>query len=113
MVTRPKDELNAMELLQGFRRGQLLHEMDDALTRVVTAIRDTGGSGSITIKIPFKMNRAGQLECAPTVEAKVPREAMGTGIYFASADGRLSRRDHRQADIEDYIDGRPGLSAAN
>lgn len=39
---------------------------------------------------------------------KKPARALGTGIYFASDDNRLTRRDPNQMDIEDEIERRRG-----
>ena len=103
---KPDHSLNFLEFLQTFRRGDLLREGDEQLRRVIDAIANTGGDGCITITLPFKTNKAGQIECTPKVTAKAPQRPMGTGIYFADDDGRLSRRDPRQLDIEDEIERR-------
>ena len=42
---------------------------------------------------------------------KKPARALGTGIYFATEDGRLTRRDPNQMDIEDEIERRRALDA--
>ncbi|EEX09606.1 conserved hypothetical protein [Ruegeria lacuscaerulensis ITI-1157] len=76
------------------------------MTRVIEAMAETGGDGEITIKLPFKLNKAGQIECTPKITAKVPQRPMGTGIFFANDEGRLSRRDPNQFDIEDEIERR-------
>lgn len=94
-----RDELNFLEFLQSFRRGELLREANDQLEDLIRAVKDTGGKGDITIKLPFKINDAGQLECVPRVDSKRPRRALGTGIYFATEDGQLTRRDPDQADM--------------
>lgn len=101
-----RHELNFLEFLQTFRRGELLHQADGRLTAVVEAMRETGGNGTLTIKLRFKMNKAGQIECIPDVAASIPMKPLGTGIYYASDDGKLSRRDPNQMDIEDEIDRR-------
>lgn len=94
-----RDELNFLEFLQSFRRGELLREANDQLEDLIRAVKDTGGKGDITIKLPFKINDAGQLECVPRVDSKRPRRALGTGIYFATENGQLTRRDPDQADM--------------
>lgn len=100
-----RDELNFLEFLQSFRRGELLREANDQLEELIRAVKDTGGKGEITIKLPFKVNDAGQLECLPRVDSKRPRKALGTGIYFATEDGQLTRRDPDQRDwLEDELD---------
>lgn len=101
-----KAELNFLEFIQSFRRGELLAEGDKCLNELIDAINLTGNSGSITITLPFKVNKAGQLECDPAVTLKKPRRPMGTGIYYATEDGRLSQRDPRQSDWVSDIDER-------
>ena len=98
--------LNFLEFLQGFRRGELIRQGNDELERVICAMKETGGDGEITLKMPFKLNKAGQIECQPKLTAKVPRQQMGVGIYFLSDEGKLSRRDPNQYDIEDEIERR-------
>ncbi|MCJ8138411.1 transcriptional regulator [Falsirhodobacter halotolerans] len=101
-----KAELNFMEFIQSFRRGELLEMGDKHLNELMDAINETGGNGSITITLPFKVNKAGQIECTPDIAVKKPRRPMGTGIYYATDDGRLSRRDPRQEDWVDDLDDR-------
>ena len=102
----PRDELNFLEFLQTFRRGELLREADARLAEVLEAIQDTGNSGEITLKLPLKVNKAGQIECVPQVTAKKPRRELGAGIYFLSDDARLSRRDPNQGDWLDAVESR-------
>lgn len=97
----PKEDLNFLEFLQSFRRGELLAEADTQLAELVEAVQETGGKGELTIKLPFKVNDAGQIECLPAVTSKKPRKAMGRGIYFATSEGRLTRRDPQQHDMFD------------
>lgn len=104
----PKTEdLNFLEFLQTFRRGELLAECDEQLAELVAAMKRTGGKGEMTLKLPFKLNEAGQIECLPMVASKKPRRPMGRGIYFATEEGRLTRRDPSQFDMfEDELASR-------
>jgi hypothetical protein len=104
---RNNDTLNAAELLHSFRRGVLLQQLDQSISDVIDAIANTGCDGSVTMKLAFKLNKAGQIECAPKIEAKVPKMPLGTGIYYADESGQLTRRDPRQMDIDDVIGMRP------
>lgn len=101
-----RQELNFLEFIQSFRRGELLAEGDKLLNEVISAVRETGGNGAITIKIPFKVNKAGQIECDPAFGVTKPRRPLGTGIYFATDDGALTRRDPNQGDWVDDLEGR-------
>lgn len=98
-----KHDLNFMEFLQGFRRGELVGTLDDHLEELMAAIRDTGGKGDLTLKLPFKVNDAGQIECVPQVTLKRPQRPIGTGIFFVSEEGRLTRRDPAQDDFFDEV----------
>ena len=60
----------------------------------------------MTLLLPFKTNKAGQIECQPLIKIKKPRRAMGTGIFYASDDGRLTRRDPNQPDLLDELEMR-------
>lgn len=102
----PKDTLTFLEFLQSFRRGELLAEGEQLLSELMEAVRDTGGKGELTLKLPFKVNDAGQIECIPTFTLKKPRRPLGTGIYFVTEDGLLTRRDPAQDDLFDEIAAR-------
>lgn len=106
-----KDELNFLEFVSSFRRGELLDEGNQKLNELMDAIQRTGGNGALTLKLNFKVNKAGQLEIQPDLTIKKPTRALGAGIYFVSDDGRLSRRDPRQMDIEDEIERRRSMDA--
>lgn len=101
-----RHDLNFLEFLQTFRRGELLAEGDQKLTELVEALALHQGSGSLTVKISFKVNKAGQIEATPDVTVKKPTRPLGAGIYFASDTNQLTRRDPNQMDIEDEIERR-------
>lgn len=110
-MPRNPHELNFLEFLQTFRRGDLLAEGDAKLTELVEAIQRTGNGGSFTLKLGFKVNKAGQIEITPDVKLSKPNRALGVGVFYATEDGRLSRRDPQQMDIEDVIHATRGLAA--
>ncbi|AZV00170.1 hypothetical protein pben1_p13 [Paracoccus phage vB_PbeS_Pben1] len=101
-----RHELNFLEFIQGFRRGELLETGDQKLSELIEAIRETGNGGSLSMKVSIKVNKAGQLEVVPDITIKKPTRSMGTGIYFATDDGRLTRRDPNQMDFEDELERR-------
>ena len=101
-----RDELSFLEFLQTFRRGELLSEGNNLLSELMAALRDTGGKGDLTVKLSFKVNDAGQIECVPQLSCNKPRKPLGTGIYFVTEDGGLTRRDPAQDDFLDELDAR-------
>lgn len=96
--------INFLEFMQTFRRGELLRQADEHLSNIVAEMKETGGDGKLTVELPLKFNKAGQIEVNPKLTPKVPQRPIGTGIYFADDDGRLTRRDPSQYDIEDEIE---------
>lgn len=102
----PPRDLTFLELLQSHRRGEIISRADVLLEELVEAVATTGQSGDITIKLPLKVNKAGQIEITPKLTMSKPHPALATGIYFASDDNRLTRSDPRQMDIEDEIERR-------
>lgn len=105
-AARAEPPMNFIALLQSMRRGEILAEGDSHLTKVVEAIREHGGKGSITLSLALKMNKAGQIEITPDLKSQAPRRALSTGIFFADDDGNLTRRDPNQADWVDDINAR-------
>lgn len=101
-----RDTLNFIEFIQRFRRGDLVREANDQLEELIRAVKETGGKGELNIKLPFKLNAAGQLECLPVVTQKRPRRALGAGIFFATDEGELSQRDPNQDDMFDELEAR-------
>ncbi len=101
-----KNDLNFLEFMQSFRRGELIAEADELLSELMEAIQKTGGKGEITLKLPFKPNDAGQIECIPVLTLKKPRRPMSTGIYFVSDNQKLTRNDPTQDDLFDELDAR-------
>ena len=110
-MARDSHEVNFLGLIQSFRRGELLDDGNQKLNELVEAIRTTGAGGDLTLKLKFKLNKAGQLEIQPELTIKKPTRALGMGIFFATDDGTLSRRDPHQMDIEDEIERRRSMDA--
>lgn len=94
-----KEELSFLEFMQTHRRGELLHRADEVFRELIEAVGQTSGKGVMTIKLPVKVNDAGQIEILPQLQMNKPRPAMGVGIYYATDEGRLTRRDPNQGDM--------------
>lgn len=102
------DELNFLQFLQGFRRGDLVREADALMGELMQAIQDTGGKGKLVLELPFGVNKAGQIECVPKMKVDKPLRPIGTGIFYLSDDARLSRRDPNQHEMFDEMEERRG-----
>ena len=104
-------DLNFMQFIQTFRRGELLDDCNQKLNELMEALATADKGGSFTLKFDFKHNKAGQIEITPNAVIKKPAKNVPPGVYFISDDSRLTRRDPRQMDIEDEIDRRRSMEA--
>jgi isopentenyl phosphate kinase len=79
-----------------------VNEASDQLNDLVTAVRDTGRAGSMTITIDVKPQSKGDvsvLSIGDKITTKMPKVEHGETIMFASADGTLTRNDPRQIEM--------------
>ena len=104
--------ISFLNLMQTHRRGEIPSEADAAMTAILTALREHGGKGKLTLTLNFKLGKSGQVEITPDLKSEKPRRAMSTGLFFATDDGELSRRDPAQPDwVDDIADRRSGHDA--
>lgn len=97
-------DLNFMQFIQTFRRGELLDDCNQKLNELMETLATSDKGGSMTVKFDFRHNKAGQLEITPSATIKKPTKNVPPGVYFISDESRLTRRDPRQMDIEDEIE---------
>lgn len=97
-------ELNFLQFVQTFRRGELLDDCNQKLNELMDAIGETGKSGKLSLTFDFKIAKGGHLEVTATPKISKPSQAIPPGIYFTNDQNRLTRRDPRQMDIEDEIE---------
>jgi hypothetical protein len=108
----PEPSITFLQLLQTHRRGEIPAEADAALTDILTALREFGGAGKLTLTLKLKLNKTGQIELAPDLKVEKPRRAMSTGLFYADDDGRLMRRDPNQGDwVDEVANRRDGLDS--
>ncbi len=106
-----EQSISFLQLLQSHRRGEIPAEADAALTDILTALREHGGKGKLTMTLNLKLNKTGQIELAPDLKVEKPRRAMSTGLFFTDDDGKLMRRDPNQGDWVDEMAARRELDS--
>jgi hypothetical protein len=78
-------------------KGRTHEELSKALQEVVLAARETGKTGSITLKLNIKcIADADAFEVTDTVSVKVPTGARPKSLWFATDDGELTRDNPHQ-----------------
>lgn len=92
-----------LETLRELRAGRTLDDLAENLAEIVTAVRATGKSGELTLKLKVKPPKAGgssYLMVEDSIAAKVPKLDHGDTVFFHTRDGGLSRQDPSQAELE-------------
>jgi hypothetical protein len=91
-----------LKTIEELRQGGAAHDLGEALTDLVKAVRETGRPGALTVKLTVKPASKGDvntllLEDAVTV--KRPQPERGATIFFSTDDNGLQRNDPRQPEL--------------
>lgn len=95
---------NISQLLAMHESGDLNHEISELQHEMIAKLNqhvmDNGGkpSGSITITLNYKLD-SGLMEITANVGSKMPKRIRAKGVYFCTADNKLSKRDPRQIEL--------------
>lgn len=84
------------------RAGGAVDDLDASLADVVQAVRNTGKTGELTLKLTIKPASKGDiftLFVDADIKTKLPRLDNGSTVFFADKDNSLTRRDPRQGEI--------------
>ncbi len=90
------------DFLVNVRKGEFASEAADDIATVVEAVRRTGRAGTVSIKFtirPQGNSEDGVVFVRDEVSAKLPRPEKKDTVFFATDEGRLSRRDPRQSEL--------------
>ncbi len=83
--------------------GRTHTELSEQLHDLIAAVRDTGKKGSLTLTITVsRMKNASEntLTVTDDVKAKLPAHDRNVSVFYADADGNLTRRDPNQLEFE-------------
>jgi hypothetical protein len=90
--------------LRDLRNGATLDDLDSAVGEVVSAVKATGKTGAITLKLtirpPKKAGNIRYLTVEDEVATKVPKSDRGDTVFFPTADNSLTRQDPTQISLE-------------
>ena len=104
-MSKPNDDpvirpfADALIEMQG---GRTHTELSESLHELIARVRDTGKKGTITLTItvaPVKNASENTLTVSDLVTTKLPAHDRRVSLFFADADGNLSRRDPNQLEF--------------
>lgn len=83
--------------------GRTHTELSQQLHDLIAAVRDTGKKGSLTLTISVsRMKNAAEntLTVTDDVKAKLPAHDRNVSVFYADANGNLTRRDPNQLEFD-------------
>lgn len=99
-MTEKKATQDFAAVLMSHAKGRAHTEASSEMQRVIAAVRETGKSGSITIKLSFNSDKDNPdlIKVADSIKAVVPVEARRS-VWFSDDDNSLHRNDPRQGSL--------------
>lgn len=97
-----KTDQSIAGVLSQIRGGAALIDANNELSEVVRAVKATGKSGSITLKITVEPDKTDDtvVTFQPDVAVKKPKKPYAKGIFFFDdKTGQISREDPRQLEL--------------
>lgn len=96
------------DFLREQSHGTTHDELSEALHTLVARVQDTGKKGSLTLTIGVERLKGGRSDNAlivsDSIKLNLPEHDRDTSLFFATADGNLSRDDPRQLSFESLRD---------
>lgn len=80
-----------MEVVRRIGAGSLLEDIDDHITEVAAAIRNTGKKGAITVKLEMEPNGEAAYSITGTVTAAHPKVQYARSHFYTDPNGHLTR----------------------
>ncbi len=85
--------------LQEFGLGATNKQAGEQLAALVTACRETGKAGSMTLTIKVDSGVSNTADLKTNIKTTVPHPTLPGGSYFVNEDGALVREDPRQLNL--------------
>lgn len=95
---RRDSSLAVLDVLEKVRDGELVEDLERELGRVVAAVQETKGSGSVVVTVKVRPNGPAAVELVADVRSTVPRAVQATTFYAVDGGG-LTQRDPRQPNL--------------
>lgn len=86
------------EILRTINNGQLIDDLTDEMTKVISAIRTTGKAGkiSVTLNLYPRGSDNTQMEVRPSIKGTVPETERRISLFYVNSDDGLQRDDPLQ-----------------
>ena len=89
--------IDIVNTLCEMRSGQVVIDLNKKFAELVTAVKDTGGRGQLTITLHVEPSKLGmgatvlEVKIEHETKMKKPELPIGPSLFYVAADGTLSR----------------------
>lgn len=92
-----------LEVMKELRNGLSLLELSTKLDQLVSAVKETGKGGSITLTLKLKpigdLSDLRQVMVDEEIKVKKPEKGRAPSMFFVSHENVMSREDERQPSL--------------
>ncbi len=85
-----------LDNLTSYGVGYLVGEMAEHQQKIVEAVKETGRTGSVTLKLSYKMNGEKQVIVNADITPKIPRKPVGQVVMFTDDENQLHEENPAQ-----------------
>jgi hypothetical protein len=87
-------------IIDTLNRGRTATTIDEALMEIAAAVTETGGKGTLKLKLSVSMSQHGEMIVGAEVDKTVPKAKIPPNIFFFDEDKqRFVRDDPKQATL--------------
>lgn len=92
---------SAMQILGEIRRGNMVEEIGYEIARLTQQVLQTDKGGTLTLKLTIKPSDVADnaVEIKDKITVKAPEPEMKASVFYANADGALTRSDPNQEEL--------------
>jgi hypothetical protein len=88
-------------IIDTLNRGRLAAHIDEALMEIAQAVTETGGAGTLKLKLKITMSQHGEMVVGAEVDKTIPKAKVPPNIFFFDEDKqRFVRDDPKQATLD-------------
>lgn len=97
--------IDIVETLVSMRSGQVVIDLNKKFSELITAVKDTGGKGNLTVTLHVEPSKLGmgatvlEVKIEHETKMKKPELPIGPSLFYLAADGSLSRDAPDQANM--------------
>ena len=107
MSEKPLPSNAFTRMLHEIRNGDAVNEASMKLQKLISAVRDTGRGGKITVSLEIEPAARGvqeggvsQIFMHDEITVKIPEKPKKAAFFFTTEDGGLTRKDPNQIEMD-------------